>query len=55
MGPVIAALRDAPWADVKVLATDQHDDLLDQALQDLDLQADRRLGRIGRIRAGRGA
>lgn len=54
MGPVIAALRDAPWADLKVLATDQHDDLLDQALGDLDLKADRRLGcfRAGQSLAG---
>ncbi len=43
MAPVILALRDAPWAEVRVLATAQHRDMLDQVLDlfciepDLDL------------------
>lgn len=43
MAPVILALRGAPWAQVRVLATAQHREMLDEALElfgivpDLDL------------------
>ena len=43
MAPVIAALREEPWAHCRVLATAQHRDMLDQVLNifriapDLDL------------------
>lgn len=33
MAPVILALKSQPWADVRVLATAQHRDMLDQVLQ----------------------
>jgi UDP-N-acetylglucosamine 2-epimerase (non-hydrolysing) len=47
MAPVIRALRSAPWADVRVLATAQHRQMLDQVLDafaivpdvDLDIMA----------------
>lgn len=47
MAPVIRALQSAPWADVRVLATAQHRQMLDQVLQafaivpdvDLDIMA----------------
>lgn len=47
MAPVIRALRAAPWADVRVLATAQHRQMLDQVLDafaivpdiDLDIMA----------------
>jgi len=32
MAPVILSLHKQPWADVKVLITAQHRDLLDQVL-----------------------
>ncbi|MEZ5741559.1 MAG: UDP-N-acetylglucosamine 2-epimerase [Burkholderiaceae bacterium] len=32
MAPVILALRQAPWAQVRILATAQHRDMLDQVL-----------------------
>lgn len=59
MAPVILALRAAPWAEVRVLATAQHRQLLDQVLTwfdiapdiDLDLmQADQSLSQLsGRL------
>ena len=47
MAPVIRALRAAPWVDVRVLATAQHRQMLDQVLDafaivpdiDLDIMA----------------
>ena len=45
MAPVILALRKAPWAEVRVCATAQHREMLDEALEifgivpDLDLNA----------------
>lgn len=45
MAPVIFALRKAPWAEVRVCATAQHREMLDEALEifgivpDLDLNA----------------
>ncbi len=40
MAPVIAALRSRAWAHVKVLATGQHRELLDQALEDFEVSVD---------------
>jgi len=40
MAPVIAALKAASWADVRVLATGQHRRLLDQALRDFNIVVD---------------
>ncbi|MBI1208992.1 MAG: UDP-N-acetylglucosamine 2-epimerase (non-hydrolyzing) [Azospirillum sp.] len=39
MAPVVSALRATPWADVVILATGQHRDLLDQAFAAFDLTA----------------
>lgn len=38
MAPVILALRDQPWAEVRVLATAQHRQLLDQVLSLFDVR-----------------
>jgi UDP-N-acetylglucosamine 2-epimerase (non-hydrolysing) len=55
MAPVVKALQDRPWADVKVLATAQHRDMLDQVLnlfgikpnEDLDImRPDQALGEL---------
>ena len=43
MAPVILALRDEPWAAVRVLATAQHRQLLDQVLSLFDIAPDRDL------------
>ena len=40
MAPVIQALGAEPWADVRVLATAQHRDLLDGVLRLFDIQPD---------------
>ncbi len=40
MAPVIRALQQAPWARVRVLATAQHRDLLDQVLQTFGIVPD---------------
>ena len=40
MAPVIKRLKAAPWADVHVLLTGQHDQLLHSALNDLGVQGD---------------
>ena len=36
MAPVIRALRSEPWAEVRVLATAQHRQMLDQVLDAFD-------------------
>lgn len=40
MAPVILALKQQPWADVKVLATAQHRNMLDQVLNFFDIKPD---------------
>ena len=40
MAPVITALRNTPWAQVTVLATAQHRQMLDQVLSLFDIQPD---------------
>jgi len=40
MAPVIHALRKTPWAEVRVLATAQHREMLDQTLAFFDLRPD---------------
>lgn len=40
MAPVILALQREPWAQVRVLATGQHRQMLDQVLQAFGIQAD---------------
>ncbi len=40
MAPVILALQDQSWAEVKVLATAQHRHMLDQVLSFFDIKAD---------------
>ncbi len=40
MAPVILALKQEPWAEVKVLATAQHRHMLDQVLAFFDIEAD---------------
>ena len=40
MAPVILALKQEPWADVKVLATAQHRHMLDQVLTFFGIEAD---------------
>ena len=40
MAPVILALRDAAWADCRVLATAQHRQMLDQVLDVFSIQPD---------------
>ena len=40
MAPVILALRNEPWADVRVLATAQHRHMLDQVLNFFDIEPD---------------
>ena len=40
MAPVVMALRDADWCDVRVLATAQHRAMLDQVLGFFEIQAD---------------
>jgi UDP-N-acetylglucosamine 2-epimerase (non-hydrolysing) len=40
MAPVISGLRKTPWADVCVLATAQHRELLDEALSVFDIIPD---------------
>jgi UDP-N-acetylglucosamine 2-epimerase (non-hydrolysing) len=40
MAPVILALRDEPWADVRVVATAQHREMLDQVLRFFSIEAD---------------
>ncbi|WP_240964877.1 non-hydrolyzing UDP-N-acetylglucosamine 2-epimerase [Pseudomonas multiresinivorans] len=40
MAPVILALREHPWADVKVLVTAQHRGMLDQILQEFSIVPD---------------
>lgn len=40
MAPVILALKNEPWADVRVLATAQHRQMLDQVLNFFDIQPD---------------
>lgn len=40
MAPVILALRNAPWAEVRVLATAQHRQMLDQVLDLFGIVAD---------------
>src|SRR5262245_14305455 len=40
LAPVILALRSAPWADVDVLATGQHRELLADALSDFSIVPD---------------
>ena len=40
MAPVILALENEPWANVRVLATAQHRDLLDQVLRIFEIEPD---------------
>jgi len=40
MAPVILALKQEPWAEVRVLATAQHRQMLDQVLNFFDIQPD---------------
>jgi len=40
MAPVVQALRREPWADVRVLATAQHREMLDQVLRLFSIQPD---------------
>lgn len=40
MAPVILALKDESWANVRVLATAQHRDMLDQVLHLFDIEPD---------------
>ncbi len=40
MAPVVMALRQRPWADVRVLATGQHRSLLDQAMRSFGIEID---------------
>ena len=40
MAPVVAALRQKPGLDSRLLLTGQHDDLVDQVLDSLDLRPD---------------
>ena len=40
MAPVVAALRDEPWAEARVLATAQHREMLDQVLRLFDIKPD---------------
>src|SRR5262245_16918239 len=40
IAPVVLALRREPWAKVRVLATAQHREMLDQVLGPFDIQAD---------------
>lgn len=40
MAPVILALKQAPWADVRVLATAQHREMLDEALSIFGISPD---------------
>lgn len=40
MAPVILALKQQPWADVRVLATAQHRHMLDQVLDFFDIEPD---------------
>lgn len=40
MAPVILALKDQPWTDVRVLATAQHRHMLDQVLSFFNIEAD---------------
>ncbi len=40
LAPVVAALRAEPWADVRVLATGQHRELLDEVLAFFGIRAD---------------
>lgn len=40
MAPVILALKQQPWAEVRVLATAQHRQMLDQVLNFFDIQPD---------------
>lgn len=40
MAPVISALRKEPWADVRVLATAQHREMLDQVLRFFEIKPD---------------
>ena len=40
MAPVILSLKEEPWADVKVLATAQHRQMLDQVLSVFDIIPD---------------
>ena len=40
MAPVILALKNEPWANVRVLATAQHRDMLDQVLRLFDIEPD---------------
>ena len=43
MAPVIHALREQRWADVRVLATAQHRQMLDQVHEFFELRPDRAL------------
>lgn len=43
MAPVVLALRSEPWADVQVLATAQHRQMLDQVLTHFDIKPHRDL------------
>lgn len=43
MAPVIARLREADWAETRVLATGQHDDLLEQTLAAFRIEPEIRL------------
>jgi UDP-N-acetylglucosamine 2-epimerase (non-hydrolysing) len=43
LAPVVQALRAEPWAEVRVIATAQHRELLDQVLALFDVRADRDL------------
>lgn len=40
MAPVVEALREAPWAETRVVATAQHRELLDQAMRPLAFAPD---------------
>ena len=40
MAPVVLALQQEPWADVRILATAQHRQMLDQVLEAFGLVPD---------------
>ena len=43
MAPIILACRREPWVRIRVLATAQHREMLDQVLEVFDIKADRDL------------
>ena len=43
MAPIILACRREPWVRIRVLATAQHREMLDQVLEVFDIKSDRDL------------